>query len=65
MLEGIAILGFLGFSLANSLGMSTRQMIAKDMMDRDKDPYRFTRNSHILHPVVDNSDYTEEDKDMG
>ena len=64
MLEGIAILGFLGFSLANSLGMSTRQMIAKDMMDRDKDPYRFARNSHILHPVVDNSEYAEEDDDM-
>ena len=64
MLEGIALLGILGFSLANSLGMSTRQQIAKDMMDRDKDPYRFARNSHILHPVVDNSDYTEEDENM-
>ena len=64
MLEGIAVLGFLGFSLANSLGMSTRRKIAEDMMDIDKDPYRFARNSHILHPVVDNSDYSEKDENM-
>lgn len=61
MLEGIAILGFLGFSLANSLGMSTRQQIAKDMLDRDKDPYRFAKNNHILHPVVDRSNSTDKE----
>ena len=61
MLEGIVILGFLGFSLANSLGMSTRRKIAEDMLDRDKDPYRFARNSHILHPVVDRSNSTDKE----
>lgn len=59
MLTGIALLGFLGFSLSNSLTMSTMQSIAKEMLDRDKDPYRFTRQSHILHIVEDKSNSEE------
>ena len=56
MFTGVLLLGFLGVSLSNSLTMSTMQSIAKDMLERDKDPYRFGRNPHILHPVVDTSD---------
>lgn len=56
-----ALLGLLSFSLANSLAMDTRRQIAKDMLDRDKDPYRFAKNSHILHPVVDRSNSTDKE----
>lgn len=59
MMTGVVLLGFLGFSLSNSLTMSTRRKIAEDMMDRDKDPYRFTKQSHILHTVEDKSNSEE------
>lgn len=59
MTTGVVLLGFLGWSLSNSLTMSTRRKIAEDMMDRDKDPYRFTKQSHILHTVEDKSNSEE------
>ena len=59
MMTGVALLGFLGWSLSNSLTMGTMQSIAKEMLDRDKDPYRFTRQSHILHTVEDKSNSEE------
>lgn len=61
MFTGVLLLGFLGVSLSNSLTMSTMQSIAKDMLERDKDPYRFGRNSHILHTVIDKSDSSKSD----
>ena len=59
MMTGVVLLGFLGWSLSNSLIMSTRRKISEDMLDRDKDPYRFTRQSHILHTVEDKSNSEE------
>lgn len=59
MMTGVVLLGFLGWSLSNSLNMSTRRKISEDMLDRDKDPYRFTRQSHILHTVEDKSNSEE------
>lgn len=56
MLGIISVVGILALSASSSLAMDTRRMIAEDMMKRDKDPYRFCKNSHILHTVVDNSD---------
>lgn len=38
MTTGVVLLGFLGWSLSNSLNMSTRRKISEDMLDRDKDP---------------------------
>ena len=61
MFTGAVLLGFLGVSLSNSLTMSTMQSIARDMLERDKDPYRFGRNSHILHTVIDKSDSSKSD----
>lgn len=59
MLGIIYTVGLLVFSVSNSLAMDTRRTIAENMMERDKDPYRFGRNSHILHTVVDKSDSSE------
>lgn len=59
MMTGVVLLGFLGWSLSNSLNMSTRRKISEDMLDRDKDPYRFTRQYHILHTVEDKSNSEE------
>lgn len=56
MIGIISVVGLLALSASSSLAMDTRRMIAEDMMKRDKDPYRFGRNSHILHTVVDKSD---------
>ena len=55
MIGIIYAVGLLAFSVSNSLAMDTRRTIAENMMERDKDPYRFGRNSHILHTVVDKS----------
>lgn len=59
MLGIISVVGLLALSASSSLAMDTRRMIAEDMMKRDKDPYRFGRNSHILHTVIDKSDSSE------
>ena len=59
MIGIISVVGLLALSASSSLAMDTRRMIAEDMMKRDKDPYRFGRNSHILHTVVDKSDSSE------
>ena len=56
MIGIISVVGLLALSASSSLAMDTRRTIAEDMMKRDKDPYRFCRNSHILHIVEDNSD---------
>lgn len=61
MLGIISVVGLLALSASSSLAMDTRRMIAEDMIKRDKDPYRFCRNSHILHTVIDKSDSSKSD----